>query len=146
MSRFLPARRLIPLTALALLAVSAPGDAAAQKSAGGRPRWKDIGVTGNGNPVQLDERSVRAEGGITTATLRVAFVKPVKSPKGPLTSARTIAMFDCARRQVAVKENWYYHDEKANRVYEHKVVAQPGWSTTIGGSMPAVALDHFCKR
>ena len=56
------------------------------------------------------------------------------------------AALDPQQMQVAVKENWYYHDEKANRVYEHKVVAQPGWSTTIGGSMPAVALDHFCKR
>ena len=44
-------------------------------------------------------------------------------------------MVDCAKRELAVKENWYYHDEKANRVYEHKVVAQPGWSTAIGGSM-----------
>ena len=138
MSRPSTVRVLPALALVAALAHDAPAQA--------RPRWLDIGRTGSDNPVELDTRSVHVAGGITTATLRVRFVKPVASPRGPLTSARTIAMFDCAKRHVAVKENWYYHDERANRVYEHKVVAQPGWSTAIGGSMPAVALDHLCKR
>jgi acyl-coenzyme A thioesterase PaaI-like protein len=129
-------------TPLALAATAAPSGA----QAAARARWREIGRTGNDNPVEIDERSMRREGTITTATLRVRFVKPVRSPKGPLTSARTVAMFDCAGRKVAVKENTYYHDERAGRVYERRVIAQPGWAPALGGSMPAVALDHLCAR
>lgn len=125
--------------ALALLALVA-------RPAGAQARWREIGRTGNDNPVEVDARSVAKAGGITTATLRVRFLKPPKSPKGPITSSRTVVMFDCAARKVAVKENTYYLDERANRVYQHNVVGQPGWGPAIGGSMTAVALDHFCPR
>lgn len=113
-------------------------------SATAQGRWKEIGRTSVGNPVFVDTRSVRKEGGIVTAAVRARFVKPVKTPKGELTSSRTVAMFDCARKVVAVKENTLYHDEKAKRVFEHRVVGKPGYSTTIKGSLPDIALAHLC--
>ena len=109
------------------------------------PRWQQIGTTSVGNPVFLDTRTVkRAPDGIVTATLRVPFVKPVKSPKGPLTGSRATAKFDCRSHKVAVLENTLYLDEKANRIYEHKVVKVPGYGAVIGGSLPAIGLRHFC--
>lgn len=110
-----------------------------------QPRWQEIGKTVVGNPVFLDRRTMTTKGGITTATLRVAFVKPVRTPRGELTSSRTIILVDCARRELAVKENWYYHDEKAGRVYEHKVVGKPGFAKAFEGSMQGVAVQHLCR-
>ena len=132
---------------LALLPLLAGAPALAQpKSSTAQPRWLEIGKTVVGNPVYLDRRTMTTKGGIITATLRVAFVKPVRTPRGELTSSRTIVMVDCAKRELAVKENWYYFDEKANRVYEHKVVGQPGFARAFEGSMQGVAMAHLCKR
>ena len=112
---------------------------------GAQARWQQIGTTSVGTPVFLDTRTVkRAPDGIVTATLRVPFVKPVKSPKGPLTGSRATAKFDCRSHKVAVLENTLYLDEKANRIYEHKVVKVPGYGAVIGGSLPAIGLRHFC--
>lgn len=135
-----PARLVAPLLSSLLLALAAvlPTEGAAQR------RWKEIGRTSVGNPVYIDPRSVRRADGIITATVRATFVKPVKTAKGNLTASRTVVMFDCARRLVAVKENTLYLDERANRVFEHRVVGRPGYSTTIKGSLPDVALAHFC--
>lgn len=109
-------------------------------------RWRAIGKTVVGNPIFLDERSVARAKGITTATFRVTMVKPVKTPRGPVTSSRTVAMFDCAKKQVAIKENTFYHDEKANRIYDHRVVGIPGFTAPLGGSMPEVAMGAVCPR
>jgi hypothetical protein len=69
-------------------------------------KWKEIGKTSVGNPVYVDPKSVKkAADGIVTATLRAVFVKPIATPKGPITASRTVAMFDCAKKTVAVKEN-----------------------------------------
>lgn len=128
------------LLALAVGTTVAPRAAAAQ---GGR--WQEIGRTNIGNPVLLDRRSVRRVKDVVTATLRVRFAKPVASPRGPLTSTRTVVTFDCARRLVAVRENTIYHDEAAERVYEHRVVGAPGFAPPMGGSMPEVAIAHLCQ-
>jgi hypothetical protein len=128
--------RALPL--LSLLAL-----AAAPLSA--QPRWQEIGRTVVGNPVYLDRRTMSTKSGVTTATLRVAFLKPVRTQRGELTSSRTVVMVNCAKRELAVKENWYYHDEKANRVYEHKVIAQPGFGRAFEGSMQGVAVAQLCK-
>lgn len=136
-----PRRSLLPL--LPALALAAAPLAATPPAA--QPRWQEIGKTVVGNPVFLDRRTLTTKKGITTATLRVAFVKPVRTPRGELSSSRTIVMVNCATREIAVKENWYYHDEKANRVYEHKVVAAPGFGKAFEGSMQGVAVAHLCK-
>ena len=71
-------------------------------------RWQEIGKTSVGNPVYVDPKSVKkGADGIVTATVRVTFVKPVTTPKGPITASRTVAMFDCSKKVVAVKENTY---------------------------------------
>ena len=135
-----PVAILLRMMRLLALLAALPITAAAQPA-----RWQEIGKTVVGNPVFLDRKALATKNGVTTATLRVAFVKPVKTPRGDMTSSRTIVMVDCAKRQLAVKENWYYHDEKANRVYEHKVVAQPGFAKAFEGSMQGVAVAHLCK-
>ena len=110
-------------------------------------KWKEIGKTMVGNPVFLDPKSVKkGTDGIITATLRVPFVKPVETPKGPITSSVTIAMFDCAKQVVAVKENTYYHDEKANRIYQHSKPGIPGYAKPFQGALPEVAMAYLCKK
>jgi hypothetical protein len=108
-------------------------------------RWRPIGKTNIGNTVELDTRSVKRAKGIATATLRVRFVQPAKSPQGPITSARTVLSVDCGKRTVAIRENTYFLDEKTNKVYQHTTVGIPGYSPAMGGSMPEVALGHLCK-
>ena len=111
-------------------------------------KWQEIGKTSAGNPVFLDPRSVKkAADGIITATLRVEFAKPVTTPAGPpITSSRTIAMFDCAKKQSAVKENWYFHNEKTGKVYQHSAPKQPGFGTVIKGTLPDIAITHLCSK
>jgi hypothetical protein len=109
-------------------------------------KWQEIGKTSAGNPVYVDPKSVKkGADGIVTATLRVTFVKPTSTPKGPITASRTVAMFDCARKTVAVKENTYYHDEKSNSVYQHSAPKTPGYGPAIKGTLPDVAMTYLCK-
>jgi hypothetical protein len=109
-------------------------------------KWQEIGKTSVGNPVYVDPKSVkRGADGIVTATVRVTFVKPANTPKGPITASRTVAMFDCAKKVVAVKENTYYHDEKANRIYQHTAAGKPGYGPAIKGTLPDVAMAYLCK-
>ncbi|MFL5575500.1 MAG: surface-adhesin E family protein [Gemmatimonadaceae bacterium] len=131
------------LSAPAAAQRKAPATAPGKSSSG---RWRMIGKTSSGNPVFVDPKSVSTANGITTATVRVQFLEPVDTPKGKYTSARTVAMFDCARRVVAVKENTYYLDEQRNRIAEHKVVGLPGYGTVIKGALPDVAMQHLCAR
>jgi hypothetical protein len=109
-------------------------------------KWQEIGKTSVGNPVYVDPKSVKkGADGIVTATVRVTFVTPTNTPKGPITASRTVAMFDCAKKVVAVKENTYYHDEKANRVYQHSAPKTPGYGPAIKGTLPDVAMAYLCK-
>ena len=110
-------------------------------------KWQEIGKTGIGNPVLVDPKSVKKDtAGIITATLRVTFVKPVATPNGPITSSRTVAMFDCKKQVVAVKENTYYHDEKTNRIYQHSAPGKPGFGPAIKATLPDVALQYLCSK
>ena len=109
-------------------------------------KWQEIGKTGIGNPVLVDPKSVKKDTtGIITATLRVAFTPPTNTPKGPITASRTVAMFDCAKKVVAVKENTYYHDEKSNSIYQHSAAKTPGYGPAIKGTLPDVAMAYLCK-
>jgi hypothetical protein len=112
----------------------------------GQSRWREIGKTSVGNVVYVDPKSVKkAADGIVTATLRVAFTPPTNTPKGPITASRTVAMFDCAKKVVAVKENTYFHDEKTNKVYQHSAPAKPGFGPAIKGTLPDIAMAYLCK-
>ena len=106
----------------------------------------EIGTTMVGNPVLLETGSVSRVNGIVNATVRARFIQPVKTPGGDLRSSRTIAMFDCAKWVVAVKENWYFLDEKGKKIGSHKVVGIPGYGSPIKGSLPDVAMTYLCKK
>ena len=125
------------ILALALLLV--PSVPQAQK------KWTQIGTTSSGNAVYVDAKSVKRTGSIVAATVRVVFSTPVQTPKGAWMSSRTMATFDCARKAVAAKENVYYGDARETKVVDRKVNAIPGYGPALGGSMGALALEHFCK-
>jgi hypothetical protein len=127
----------ITLSTIALLALAAL-PAQAQK------KWTQIGATSSGNPVYVDQKSVKKTGNLVSATVRVVFLKPVETPKGTWMSGRVIGTFDCAARKFAAKESAYYGDKAETRVIERKVNKIPGYSVVLGGSLGAVALDHLC--
>ena len=131
-------------TVAALLLLAPAALAAQAKKKPAAARWTEIGRTSQGNLVYLDARSVKREGGLVSATIRAVFTTPVKTPKGDLTSSRTMATFDCAARKVAVTENFLYHDEAKGTVYEHRKPGKPGYGTVIKGALPEVAMNHLC--
>ena len=122
------------LTMLAALLVAAP------------PAWKTVGHTGDGNPVQIDPKSVKRRGTTVDATVRVPFLKPKKMSGGNVTSSITKVTFDCAKENVAIKEYTYYFDEKTRKIFQHQVAQTPGFSPVMGGSMTKVAYDNLCKK
>ena len=74
----------------------------------------------------------------------VVFTTPVQTGKGTWMSSRTTAIFDCAAKKLAARENVYYGDAKETKVVEKKVNAQPGYSVALGGSMGALAMQYLC--
>ncbi|MEX2181557.1 MAG: surface-adhesin E family protein [Gemmatimonadaceae bacterium] len=109
------------------------------------PRWEEIGRTSTGNTVYLDPRSIsRDSTGIITATVRVVYTTPVDTPQGPITGSRAIAMFDCAGRKVAVKENIIWHDERRGTVYRRSAPTRPGFGPALTSTFAHVALEHLC--
>jgi hypothetical protein len=137
-------RRVIPrsVTSAVVAALVLTTGAFAQGS-----RWRQIGTTSSGNPVFLDPRSVSTDtGGIITATLRSTYVTPTKTPKGPITASRSTAMFDCAKRRVAVKETIIYHDEAAGRIYQRSAPKIPGFGPVFTTNFSGVALDYLCAQ
>jgi hypothetical protein len=109
-------------------------------------KWKDIGKTSSGNSVYVDPRSIKTVNGIITARVRVKFDPPVQTPQGAWATSQHIAMFDCTKSTIAVKESVYYANEKTNKVVERKVNAVPGYGPAIKGSLSQVALDFLCKK
>jgi len=107
-------------------------------------KWTDIGTTSAGNHVFVDPKSVKRTGNLVAATVRVVFTTPVQTGKGTWMSSRTTAIFDCAAKKLAARENVYYGDAKETKVVEKKVNAQPGYSVALGGSMGALAMQYLC--
>ena len=130
--------RLALVVAAALLLLLPVRHAAAQG------HWREIGKTSTGNTVYVDPRSVRKAKGIITATVRVRFTPPVQTSSGTMTASHTIAMFDCAKRTIAAKENTYYIDEARNRVADRTVNKMPGFGPALRGTLGDVALSYFC--
>ena len=125
------------LVALMALSLAAPRTLSAQST-------KEIGKTSTGDPVFLELKSVKRDKGIITASIRARFAKPTKAPMGDLYSSRTIAMFDCAKNVVAVKENWYYLDQDGKKIGNHRVVGIPGYGPAFKGSVPDIAMTYLC--
>lgn len=125
-----------------LLLVFALSSLDAQSTSG---RWQQIGTTATGNTVYLDPKSVKTANGIITASIRTTYAKPVATPKGPITASRAIAMFDCAKKQVAVKESIIWHDERKGTIYEKRTPTQPGFGPAFTSNFSGVALAHLCQ-
>lgn len=129
-------RTAVVVSVLALCAL--PAEASAQ-------RWQEIGKTSTGNAVFVDPASVRRDStGIITATVRVVYATPVDTPQGPITGSRSIAMFDCAGKKVAVKENIIWHDERRGTMYRQSRPARPGFGPALTSTFAHVALEHLC--
>ena len=110
-----------------------------------RPALAPTSNAASGNPVSLDAKSVRKQGNIVNATVRVVFTTPVQTPKGAWMSARTMASFDCVKKSLAANEITYYGDRAESKVVEHKVNKIPGYGPALGGSLGDVALKHLCS-
>lgn len=109
-------------------------------------KWKDIGTTASGNVVSVDPRSIKRDGTMVSATVRVVFTPPVKAARGTWASSKTTATFDCAKRYLAAKENVFYSDVKSTKVIERSVNRQPGFGPALGGSLGGVAVDFLCRK
>jgi hypothetical protein len=120
-----------------ILLAAAASPAAAQK-------WKDIGKTVSGNVVSVDPKSIKREGAMVSATVRVVFTPPVKAARGMWASSKTIATFDCTKRYLAAKENVFYSDVNSTKVIERSVNKQPGFGPALGGSLGGVSVDYLC--
>ena len=123
------------VSALVLVLMAAPADAQSLTK---------IGATSAGTPVMLETKSVAKANGITTATLRVGLQPPIKTADGNMVAMRTIMMFDCAKQTSATKERWFYFDEKFKKEARHDKPGIPGYGPALKGSVPDVALAHFC--
>ncbi len=124
---------------VAILLVSLVPAAFAQK-------WKDIGKTASGNVVSVDPRSVKRNGALVSATVRVVFTPPVKAARGIWASSTTSATFDCARKYLAAKENVFYSDVRSTKVIERSVNKLPGYGPALGGSLGGLAVEYLCRK
>lgn len=123
------------------LAVMATSSLSAQSAS----RWQEAGKTSTGNLVFVDTRSIRTDSaGIITATVRVTYTEPIATPQGPITGTRAIAMFDCAKQLVAVKESIIWHDEAKGTIYRKSAPKEPGFGPALKSTFAAVALEHLC--
>ncbi len=122
---------------LALLAM-VPARAAAQ-------RWTEIGTTSDGNKVYVNRATIVRKDSIVTATVRVVYTTPKDTPKGPITGSRAIAMFNCPRKTVAVKENIIWHDEAKGTIYLKRAPAIPGFGPVFNSNFSGVALRYLCE-
>lgn len=136
-SRPAVARSLAAGATVAVLVALVPSAVRAQ-------RWQEIGKTSTGNTVYVNPASVVKRDSIVTATVRVVFAKPTPTPKGPITGSRSVAMFNCVRRTVAVKENIIWHDERKGTIYEKRTPAKPGFGPVFNSTFSGVAMNHLC--
>ncbi len=105
---------------------------------------REIGRTAAGNPVLVEQRTVRRALPLVDATVRVRFAQAVKAREGEWWASRTRLTLDCSARRVKIYENWYFADTAWRRVVTHKVVGIPAFGTVLGGSMTSVSYDALC--
>jgi hypothetical protein len=125
------------LVLLALVLGALPSAARAQ-------RWTEIGTTNDGNKVYVNRATIVRADSIVTATVRVVYTTPKATPKGPINGSRAIAMFNCLRRTVAVKETIIWHDEAKGTIYEKRTPRIPGFGPVFNSNFSGVALRYLC--
>jgi hypothetical protein len=118
---------------ISAIAVVVPAAASAQT-------WKEIGKTASNSVVMIDTKSVKRVNDSVTVTMRTRFAKP---DGDGITGTRTIATFNCAKQQVAIKENDSY---KGTRVVKKSVPKIPGYGAVFGGSLTGIAFDYLCPK
>ncbi len=129
-----------PVWIAALICIAACGAAPAVSA----QALREIGRTAAGNPVLVEARTVKREGPLLNAVVRVKFAKAVRARGGDWWSSRTRLTLDCSARQVKVLENWYFGDTTWRRVASHSTPGTPAFGTVMGGSMTSVAYDSLC--
>lgn len=100
--------------------------------------WKEIGKTASNSVVLVDTKSIKRTTDSVTVTMRTRFAKP--DGQG-ITGTRTIATFNCAKEQVAIKENDSYI---GNRIVKRSIPKIPGYGVVFGGSLTGVAFGYLC--
>lgn len=124
--------------AVALALSLFPGAALAQ-------RWTEIGTTNDGNKVYVNRATIVRQDSIVTATVRVVYTTPTPTPKGPINGSRAIAMFNCLRKTVAVKETIIWHDEAKGTIYLKRTPVIPGFGPVFNSNFSGVALRYLCE-
>jgi hypothetical protein len=110
-------------------------------------KWTAIGTTNTGNPVFVNAKSITTDkSGVTTAEIRTVYTKPTPTPKGDITSVRSIAMFKCASGEVAAKVTTIFIDEKAGKIFETRKPVIPGFAKPFDNTYAAVAMGYVCKK
>ena len=110
-------------------------------------KWQEIGKTSTGNSVYLDGKSVRkAPDGIITARVRATYDPPMDTPTGKVTSARVVAMFDCAGKKVATKERILFINEAKGIEHSRRTIGKPGFGPALSSTFADVALKHLCAK
>ncbi len=102
--------------------------------------WKEIGKTTSNSAVLIDTRSIKRTQDSVTVTMRTRFAAP---DGDGITGTRTIATFNCAKSQVAVKENDSY---RGDRIVKRSIPKIPGYGVVFGGSLTGVAFDYLCRN
>jgi hypothetical protein len=118
---------------IAIAVVALPGAASAQN-------WKEIGKTASNSVVMIDPKSVKRVNDSVTVTMKTRFAAP---DGDGITGTRTIATFNCAKQQVAIKENDSY---RGARLMKKSVPKIPGYGAVFGGSLTGVAFDYLCRK
>jgi hypothetical protein len=111
----------------------------------GAQSLEPVGTISGGNQVALERTTTKREKGEVTATFRTTFTKPAKVPGGEWFGSRTVVSVRCADGTAAVKANRYYSDKGFKTVASEKIVKIPGYAAPVPGSVPMLALRHFCR-
>jgi hypothetical protein len=102
--------------------------------------WKDIGRTASNSVVLVDTKSIKRTKDSVTVTMRTRFAAP---DGDGITGTRTIATFNCAKGQVAIKENDSY---RGDRIVKRSIPKIPGYGVVFGGSLTGVAFNYLCPN
>ena len=102
--------------------------------------WKEIGKTASNSAVLVDTKSIKRMHDTVAVTMRTRFAAP---DGDGITGTRTLATFNCAKGQVAIRENDSY---KGDRIVKRSIPKIPGYGVVLGGSLTGVAYNYLCPK
>ena len=80
------------------------------------------------------------------ATVRVKFTKPVAMSGGKVVLERSNAMFNCAARTTATKDNYLYSNAAGTHLVNRTVNVIPGFGSPFKGTPPDLVLQYVCAK